>query len=73
MSEKRRGFVVAAVLMVGCVLASRAGAQVTTATIAGTITDSSGGALPGALVTARNADTGLARSVPTGTDGAYRD
>jgi outer membrane receptor protein involved in Fe transport len=58
--------------MVGCVLASRAGAQVTTATIAGTITDSSGGALPGALVTARNADTGLARSVPTGTDGAYR-
>jgi outer membrane receptor for ferrienterochelin and colicin len=45
---------------------------VTTATIAGTITDSSGGALPGALVTARNADTGLARSVPAGTDGAYR-
>ena len=44
----------------------------TTATIAGTITDSSGGALPGALVTARNADTGLARSVPAGTDGAYR-
>ena len=47
-------------------------AQVTTATIVGTVTDSSGGALPGTLVTARNADTGLARSVTAGADGAYR-
>jgi hypothetical protein len=52
--------------------ASVAGAQGTTATIVGTITDSSGGALPGTLVTARNADTGLSRSVPAGADGAYR-
>jgi hypothetical protein len=52
--------------------ASSAAAQGTTATMVGTITDSSGGALPGTLVTARNADTGLARSVPAGADGAYR-
>jgi hypothetical protein len=53
-------------------LASVATAQGTTATIVGTVTDASGGALPGTLVTARNADTGLARSVPAGADGAYR-
>jgi hypothetical protein len=53
-------------------LASVATAQGTTATIVGTITDASGAALPGTLVTARNADTGLTRSVPAGGDGAYR-
>ncbi len=62
----------AAVVLVLAPLAAVAGAQGTTATIVGTITDSSGGALPGTLVTARNADTGLARSVPAGADGAYR-
>jgi outer membrane receptor protein involved in Fe transport len=63
---------VAAVILMLPPLAPVAGAQGTTATIVGTITDSSGGALPGTLVTARNADTGLARSVPAGADGAYR-
>jgi hypothetical protein len=53
-------------------LASVATAQGTTATIVGTVTDASGAALPGALVTARNADTGFTRSVPAGGDGAYR-
>ena len=72
MSQNTRGLIVAAVLFGGWLLASRAGAQGTTATVVGTITDSSGGALPGTLVTARNADTGLARSVPAGADGAYR-
>jgi len=71
-SQNTRGLIVAAVLFGGWLLASRAGAQGTTATVVGTITDSSGGALPGTLVTARNADTGLARSVPAGADGAYR-
>jgi hypothetical protein len=64
--------ILAAVILVLSPLASVAGAQGTTATIVGTITDSSGGALPGTLVTARNTDTGLARSVPAGADGAYR-
>ncbi|MBE3132342.1 MAG: TonB-dependent receptor, partial [Acidobacteria bacterium] len=53
-------------------LASVASAQVTAATIVGTITDSSGGALPGATVTARNVDTGLNRTVPSSEVGAYR-
>ena len=70
--QKAIGFLVAAAIFVAWPLASIAGAQVTTATIVGTITDSSGGALPGTLVTARNADTGLTRSVPAGEGGAYR-
>src|SRR4249919_1246908 len=64
--------IVAALVLVLSPLASVARAQGTTATIVGTITDASGGALPGTLVTARNADTGLARSAPAGADGAYR-
>src|SRR2546422_1887083 len=42
-----------------------------TATIVGEVRDS-GGVLPGAIVTVRNVDTGLTRSVPTGGDGAFR-
>ncbi|HYT65309.1 MAG TPA: carboxypeptidase regulatory-like domain-containing protein [Vicinamibacterales bacterium] len=53
-------------------LASLARAQVTSAAIVGTITDSSGGALPGATVTARNVDTGFNRAVPSNEVGAYR-
>jgi hypothetical protein len=70
--QKTAGLIVATIILVLSPLASVAGAQGTTATIVGTITDASGGALPGTLVTARNADTGLARSVPAGADGAYR-
>ena len=47
-------------------------AQVTTATIVGTITDPGGLIMPGADVTARNVDTGLTRSVKSGDDGSYR-
>ncbi|HNG32166.1 MAG TPA: carboxypeptidase regulatory-like domain-containing protein [Blastocatellia bacterium] len=47
-------------------------AQITTATIVGTITDSSGSVLPGAQVTARNVDTGLARTVNSSEEGTYR-
>ena len=47
-------------------------AQVTSATIVGTVTDPSGAAVPGAQVTARNIDTGLARTVTAGDDGTYR-
>ena len=53
-------------------LAPAAGAQVTSAAIVGTITDSSGAALPGATVTARNVDTGFTRTVPSNEVGAYR-
>ena len=53
-------------------LAPGADAQVTTATILGTITDASGGALPGASVTARSSETGLERTVPANEVGEYR-
>ena len=59
-------------LLVAFPLATSAGAQVTTATIVGTITDASGAALPGATVTARNVETGFNRTVPSGEVGAYR-
>ena len=59
-------------LLLAFPLAAIARAQVTSATIVGTITDTSGAALPGATVTARNVDTGFTRTVPTNESGAYR-
>ena len=59
-------------LLLAFPLTSIARAQVTSATIVGTITDAGGGALPGATVTARNVDTGFTRTVPTNESGAYR-
>ena len=53
-------------------LARAASAQVTTATIVGTVLDASGGALPGVTVTARNVDTGFVHNVPSSDTGAYR-
>lgn len=47
-------------------------AQVTTATVLGSITDPGGAAVPAASVTARNIDTGLTRTVVTDDDGNYR-
>jgi hypothetical protein len=46
-------------------------AQTFRGTILGTITDSSGGAIPGATVTIKNLDTGLTRTVTTSDDGSY--
>src|SRR5438094_3382630 len=47
-------------------------AQVTTATIVGTVTDSGGAVVAGAQVTARNVDTGLTRTAVSSADGSYR-
>lgn len=47
-------------------------AQVTTATIVGTVSDPGSANVPGAQVTARNVDTGLTRTVTSGADGSYR-
>src|SRR5713101_3572955 len=46
-------------------------AQVTTGTFLGTVRDSSGAAISGAQVTARNLQTGLTRTVLTSSDGDY--
>jgi hypothetical protein len=55
-------------------LASLAGAQgqAINGTIEGTVTDESGGVLPGVLVTVTNVDTGDTRSVITNDGGVYR-
>ena len=45
--------------------------QVTTATIFGTVADSTGAVIPGATVTLRHVDTGSSRTVSTGADGRY--
>lgn len=47
-------------------------AQVTTATIVGTVTDPGGAIVPGAQVTARSLDTGLTRTVTSSDAGTYR-
>src|SRR5215208_5888874 len=69
------GMKVIVVLLAGLAafsIAREAGAQVTTATIVGTVHDTSGGALPGVTVTARNVDTGFVHDVPSSDTGAYR-
>ena len=45
--------------------------QITTATISGAVTDSTGGAIPGAQVTILNEDTGVSRSVQADAGGRY--
>jgi hypothetical protein len=62
-----------AFLVLIIVLASaRSGfAQITAATISGTIKDQTGGVLPGVDVVAKNVDTGLSRSAVTGADGFF--
>ena len=46
-------------------------AQTFRGTILGSVTDSSGAAVPGATVTVKNVDTGLTRTVTTSEDGSY--
>ena len=46
-------------------------AQITSATLSGTIKDETGGVLPGADVVIRNLDTGLTRSVVTDGNGYF--
>ena len=53
-------------------LAAPSFAQVTTATVVGTVTDNTGAAVVNAQVEITNADTGLARGGETNTSGQYR-
>ena len=60
------------VLVLSCLCcASVAGAQTNAVTLAGVVTDDTGGALPGAMVTATNGATGLVRTATTDTAGRY--
>ncbi|MGH9160910.1 MAG: carboxypeptidase-like regulatory domain-containing protein, partial [Vicinamibacteraceae bacterium] len=51
--------------------AAPASAQVTTSTILGTVTDPSGGVLPGVQITVTDSATGSVRTTRTGVDGGY--
>src|SRR5881409_499217 len=51
--------------------ASHAAAQITSATISGTIKDETGGVLPGVDLVITNLDTGLTRSAVTDSNGYF--
>src|SRR5262247_3832194 len=61
------------VLCLGVLIMSSVAAigQLTTGTIAGTVTDQSGAAVPGATVTLKNTDTGVSRTAQTAENGKY--
>ncbi|MEQ1645726.1 MAG: carboxypeptidase-like regulatory domain-containing protein, partial [Pyrinomonadaceae bacterium] len=67
-----RGFVIAALFAIILAIPMGASAQSTTATLVGSVTDPGGAQVPNASITARNADTGLTRTVVSGADGNYR-
>ncbi len=69
MEVRVRFMVLVCALAVG--VPALAWAQGTAGTIAGTVRDASGAALPGVTVTATHATSGMARTAVTGADGAY--
>ena len=60
-----------AVAVALCAVPSTAAAQAVSGTLLGNITDSSGGAVPGATITATDADTSVGRSVVSNESGRY--
>ena len=48
------------------------GAQVTTGTISGTVSDSSGAVVPGATLILKSVEKGISRTVSTDASGRYR-
>jgi hypothetical protein len=69
MGSKRLAMCVAFIL---AATAGRAFAQLPTATILGTVHDTSGSVIPGADVAAKNIETGQSRTTVSGEDGSYR-
>src|SRR5258705_10192838 len=59
-------------VLLALVCAGPVAAQNTSGAIAGTITDTQGGVLPGVTLTVMNAETGVARTAVTEADGRYR-
>jgi hypothetical protein len=62
----------AAILALVCIIAAPAAAQEFRGSVVGTITDVSGGVLPGVTVTVTNTDTGVAQNVVTDGEGRYQ-
>ena len=63
--------VLSALLLIGMIGATGLNAQVATATILGTVTDSSGAAVAGAMITVKNTDTGVTNTTVTDSQGRY--
>ena len=59
------------ILCITCLCASQARAQVSGATLAGTVTDSSGGVIPNAQVSITDVSTGVTRNVISDSAGLY--
>ena len=68
----RRRLCTAGVLVLTFLWAAAAAAQTTNGVIAGVVTDAQSGVLPGATLTARNAETGLTRTAVSEANGRYR-
>ncbi|GGA59307.1 hypothetical protein GCM10011507_08380 [Edaphobacter acidisoli] len=62
-----------ATLLLAAGFAAPAMAQLTTATLIGTVTDSTGAVVPNATVTVTQTDTNFTRTVTTKADGTFRD
>jgi hypothetical protein len=61
-----------AVMAAALLLPASVFAQFDTATVLGTVKDSSGAVIPGATVTLKNVDTGITATAVTGADGSYQ-
>src|SRR6516225_7287816 len=72
MMRKWYGFIQVAVIVAAVTQAAAASAQIATATMAGTVSDETRAALPGVIITVRNAATGTTRSATTDSAGRYR-
>ena len=70
MGAQARSFAIAVVLALGRV--GSASAQNTSGAIAGVITDTQGGVLPGVTLTVTNSDNGTSRTSVNEVDGKYR-
>ena len=64
-------FTLFAILCITCLFASQARAQVSGATLAGTVTDSSGAVIPNAQVSIKDVSTGVTRNVYSDSAGLY--
>src|SRR5512141_2987827 len=58
-------------ILLSLLMVGSSGAQVTTGTILGTVSDPTGAVIPGAIVTALNVDTGFSRNTKTDVAGNY--
>jgi hypothetical protein len=72
MTARAYGHVVWLGLLILVLSAAAAAAQATTGSIQGVVTDSQGGAIPGATVTVRNVETDVSRTLVSDGEGNYR-